>query len=131
MARSRSVWASIAAAAWAATCRVSLAVVTPHLMWMGPSRWKFPEKSAKDARVVATSHIAVSSTPPQYPPKMGICSIMMVSPTVVQPANMLRPVMSIFSSFSWEHSCGSVILCPALGRSAHRRPASDRGVSGP
>ena len=123
--------ASMAAAAWAAICSVSLAVVTPHLMWMGPSRWKFPLKQAKDPSVVATSQIAVSSMPPVYPPKMGICSIMIVSPTVVHPASMFSPVMSIFSSLSWEHSCASVILCPALGRSAQRRPASDRGVSGP
>ena len=131
MASSRSVLASMAAAAWAATCRVPLAMVVPHLMWMGPSRWKLPLNSAKDPSVVAMSQMAVSSTPPVYPPRMGICSIMMVSPDVVQPASMLSPVMSIFSSLSWEHSWGSVILCPALGQSATRRAASERGVSGP
>ena len=83
MASSRSVLASMAAAAWAATWRVPRAIVVPHLMWIGPSRWKFPLKQAKDPRVVATSQMAVSSTPPVYPPRMGICSIMMVSPTDV------------------------------------------------
>ena len=94
-------------AACAAICKVSLVVVVPHLMWMGPSRWISLLKMANDAIMVATSHIAVSSTPPMYPPKMGICSIMIMSPAACHPATMLRPDMSIFISFSWEHSCES------------------------
>jgi len=54
-----------------------------------------------------------------------------VSPEMVQPASMFSPVISIFSSLSWEHSWASVILCPALGQSATSLAASDRGVSGP
>ena len=121
----------MAAAACAATCRDCLLVVVPHLMWIGPSRWKLPLNRAKDARVVATSQIAVSSRPPQYPPKIGICSIMMVSPLTVHPASMFRPVMSILSSFSWEHSCASVTRCPAWTMSAASLAASVSGVSGP
>ncbi len=49
----------MAAAAWAATCKVSLDVVIPHLMWIGPSKWKFPPKSVKDARVVAISQYGI------------------------------------------------------------------------
>ena len=110
---------------------VSRVEVVPHLMWMGPSRWMSQSNMAKDAIIVATSQMAVSSMPPTYPPKMGICSIMMTSPLAPQPASMFRPVMSIFISLSWEHSCASKGFIPYMVRSDDSLPVADSGVWGP
>ena len=62
---------------------------------------------------------------------MGICSIMMTSPEAPHPASMFSPVMSIFSSLSWEHSWASKGFSPCGVRSDEMRPAADSGVSGP
>ena len=81
--------------------------------------------------VAATSHMAVSSGPPVYPPIMGICSIMMMSPAPCHPASMFSPDMSIFSSFNWEHSWESNHFRPSSPRPEARRPVADSGVCGP
>lgn len=88
-------------------------------------------KRTNEASVVAVSHIAVSSTPPQYPPNIGICSIMMVLPLTVHPASMFSAAMSTFNSLSCEHSWESQGLIPVNFISDARRPAADSGVSGP
>ena len=75
--------------------------------------------------------MVVSSTSPVYPPKIGICSIMMISPEAPHAASMLRPDISIFNSFNWEHSWASNGFKPCLVRSDAIRPAADNGVSGP
>ena len=64
MASRKSVFRSSAAAAWAAILRVSLVVVVPHLMWMGPSRWMSQSNMTNDAIIVATSQMVVSSMSP-------------------------------------------------------------------
>ncbi|GEM_PF-4668799 len=110
---------------------VSLVVVVPHLMCIGPSRCMSESKRAKDAIVEATSHIAVSSAPPTYPPNMGICSMRIVSPDAPHPASMFNPAVFIFSSFSWEHSCWSQGLMPYGVRSDASLPAAVNGVCGP
>lgn len=54
----------MAIAAWDEAWRVSLAVVTPHLTWIGPSMWMFYPKTAKEARVLDILQMAVSSVLP-------------------------------------------------------------------
>jgi len=55
---------------------------------------------------------------------------MITLPLCSQPAIMLSPALSIFSSFSCETSWLSVGLSPPW-QSLARRPAADSGVSGP
>ncbi len=99
-------------------------------MWIGPSRWKLAFIRTKEVRVVATSHMAVSSTPPMYPPNIGICSTMMTLPLCIHPAIMFMLMLSNFSSFSWDTSWLSVGRRQSF-RSLARRPAAVSGVSGP
>ena len=122
---------SMAAAACAAIWSVSRAVVLPHLMWTGPSRCMSVPRMVNDARVEATSQMAVSSIPPQYPPNMGICSASMRSPAAFQPATMFIRLESIFISFMSEHSCRSCFFRLISPRSAERQAALDSAVWGP
>ena len=81
--------------------------------------------------MAATSQMAVSSTLLTYPPMMGICSIMMVSPERCHPAIMFMNEVLTLSSFICEHSWQSQLRRPLFTMLADMRPTADSGVSGP
>ncbi len=98
--------------AWEDTCRVSLAVVTPHLTWMGPSMCTADPNTEYEARVLATSQMAVSSAPPAYPPNMGIYPWMAGYTALRRPATELMHLESTLSSLRMEHLWRSVASSP-------------------